>query len=240
MSKSSPEAQLIARTLAGDDDAFAELVEPFESKVYNLALRMCGNREDAFDLAQESFLKAYRSLAKFKGEASFSTWLYRIVSNTCLDQLRRARRAGARVSLDDPIETEGGALHREVADTTFEPEQLALRSEAGAQIKAAVAELPPDHRMAILLREFQELSYEEIAQTMGCSMGTVKSRISRARTALRDRLAARELLPQAGVYSGGLDRRAKEPSSSMGTRQESPGGRAAAGSSPGPARGVDG
>ena len=201
------EAELIARTLAGDDGAFAELVEPYEAKVYNLAFRMCANREDAFDLAQESFLKAYRSLARFKGKASFSTWLYRIASNTCLDQRRRVKRTGPQVSLDDPIETASGTLQREVADNTFEPEQLALRAEVGSEIRAAVAQLPPDHRMAILLREFQQLSYEEIAQAMGCSMGTVKSRINRARTALRDRLAAGELLPKTGVYSGGLDRR---------------------------------
>ena len=207
MSAMREEAELIARTLAGDDGAFAELVEPYEAKVYNLAFRMCANREDAFDLAQESFLKAYRSLARFKGKASFSTWLYRIASNTCLDQLRRVKRTGPRVSLDDPIETASGTLQREVADNTFEPEQLALRAEVGSEIRAAVAQLPPDHRMAILLREFQQLSYEEIAQAMGCSTGTVKSRINRARSALRDRLAAGELLPKTGVYSGGPDRR---------------------------------
>lgn len=198
------EAELIARARAGDGDAFAELVRPFEGKVYNLALRMCGNREDAFDLAQESFLKVYRSLGRFRGTATFSTWLYRIVCNTCLDQLRRQRRAGIAASLDEPVEAEDGIVHREVADRTFEPEEAVLRTEVRREVIAAVRLLPAHHRLAIILRELEGLTYEEIAARTGTSLGTVKSRISRARSAVKDHLAARELLPAAGVYS--LDR----------------------------------
>lgn len=214
------EADLIARAVAGDGEAFGELVEPLEAKVYSLAYRMSGNREDAYDLAQEAFLKVYRALARFKGQSSFSTWLYRVVSNTCLDQLRRQRRSRPATSLDDPVDTGGGVLRREVADETCEPEQLALRSETAREIQAAVANLPPDHRLAILLRDYEDLPYERIAQAMGCSLGTVKSRISRARSALRDRLVARELLGQAGVYSVGPGSGSTRPGS-------------------GPARGVD-
>ncbi len=214
------EADLIARAVAGDGEAFGDLVAPFEDRVYGLAYRMSGNREDAYDLAQEAFLKAYRALARFKGQSSFSTWLYRVVSNTCLDQIRRQKRCGPVTSLDDPVDTGGGTLLREAADTTFEPEQLALRSETAREIEAAVAGLHPDHRLAILLRDYEDLPYQQIAQAMGCSLGTVKSRISRARSTLRDRLAARELSVRPGVYS------------------VEPGGRPARSGS-GPARGVD-
>jgi len=207
------EADLVARVIGGDGDAFAELVEPYEGKVYGLAYRMCGNREDAYDLAQEAFLKVYRALGRFKGDSSFSTWLYRVVANTCLDQLRRAKRSGPATSLDGPIETEKGGVKRELADATFEPESLTLRSEVATEIRTAVALLPPAHRLAILLRDYQDLPYEEIAQAMGCGLGTVKSRISRARALLRDRLVRRELLSQAGVYSVGPAR--AEPSASV-------------------------
>lgn len=195
------EADLIARAVSGDGDAFADLVRPYESKIYSLAYRMCGDREEAFDLSQEAFLKAYRALGRFNGNASFSTWLYRVASNTCLDRLRRRQRSVPVVSLDETLETESGSLRRDVADTTFEPENIALRAEAAAQIRVAVAGLPGDQRLAIILRDFQGLSYEDIAATTGATLGTVKSRISRARAALRDHLAAKELLPQVSVYT---------------------------------------
>ncbi len=231
------ESKLIARAVAGDGDAFAELIQPFEARVYNLAYRMSGSREVARDLAQEAFLKVFRALGRFKGQASFSTWLYRVVANTCLDQLRRERRSGAVASLDEPIETDTGDLRREPADTTFEPERLVLRSELEAEVRSAVTALPPDHRLAILLRDFEDLTYDEIAQVMDCSLGTVKSRISRARCALRNRLVQRELSPQAGVYSVSLARPGSDP---PGTRpgQDRP-GRPSAGAGSGPARGVD-
>lgn len=231
------ESELISRALLGDAEAFAELIQPFETKVYNLAYRMCGNREDARDLAQEAFLKVYRALGRFKGRSSFSTWLYRVVSNTCLDQLRRERRSGVAASLDDPVETETGGLKRELADSTFEPEQLAMRSEADAEIRAAVATLPPDHRLAVLLRDFEDLSYEEIARVMDCSLGTVKSRISRARSTLRDRLVRRELLPQAGVYNVSPARPKTEPPAARPAGARS--GPLSTGTGSGPSRGVD-
>lgn len=226
MNDRTQEADLIARAITGDDDAFGELVQPYEAKVYNLAFRMCGNREDAFDLAQEAFLKVFRALGRFKGDSLFSTWLYRIVSNTCLDQFRRQRRASVATSLDGPIETEAGSLQRELADPTCEPEEMAVRSETAAEIQAAIGSLPPDHRLAILLRDVQGLSYEEVALAMSCNLGTVKSRISRARAVLRDRLAAQELSPQAGVYSVGPSRPAAAPRAAR-PAANGPGGRGA-------------
>ncbi|HCJ10476.1 MAG TPA: RNA polymerase subunit sigma-24 [Clostridiales bacterium] len=228
----------MARAVAGDGDAFAELVEPYESRVYNLAVRMCGDRETAFDLAQEVFLKAYRFLPRFKGEASFSTWLYRVASNTCLDQLRRRRRSPETLSLDDAVETGSGSLRRTVADSSLEPERLVLREEVRAEIRDAVTGLPLEQRLAVLLRDFEGLTYGEIAEALGCSLGTVKSRINRGRAALRERLTARELLPAAGVYSVGRSpRSSRERDRRSGL--EAPGGRAA-GHGTGPTRGVDG
>jgi RNA polymerase sigma-70 factor (ECF subfamily) len=234
------EADLIARAVAGDGDAFAELVEPYESRVYNLAVRMCGDRETAFDLAQDVFLKAYRFLPRFKGEASFSTWLYRVASNTCLDQLRRRKRSLETLSLDDAVETESGSLRRTVADSSVEPEKLVLREEVRAEIRDAVVGLPLEQRLAVLLRDFEGLSYGEIAEVLGCSLGTVKSRINRGRAALRKRLAARELLPAAGVYSVGQGLRSA-PGREQDQRPglETSGGRNA-GYGTGSARGVDG
>lgn len=226
MNDRTKEADLIARAITGDDDAFGELVQPYEAKVYNLAFRMCGNREDACDLAQEAFLKAFRALGHFKGESSFSTWLYRVVSNTCLDQFRRQKRAGATTSLDGPIETEAGSLQREFADPAYEPEEMAVRSETAAEIQAAIRSLPPDHRLAILLRDVEGLSYGEVALAMSCNLGTVKSRISRARAALRNRLVAQELSPQAGVYSVGPSRPAASPRAARPSAK-GPGGRGA-------------
>ena len=223
--EAAAEAELIARAVAGDGQAFGELVRPYEARVYGLAYRICGHKEDAYDLAQEAFLKVYRALPRFRGGSSFSTWLYRVVANTCLDQLRRRKRSGTVVSLDDPLVTDGGRLGREVADKTLEPDEAVLRSETAREVQAAVSALPPDHRLAILLRDYEDLPYEQIALIMGCSLGTVKSRISRARSALRVRLgtgtASPELSARSGVYSG-----------------VSPTGRAG-GPGSGPARGVD-
>ena len=174
MNDRARESELIARAVSGDGDAFAELVQPFEAKVYNLACRMCGSREDAYDLAQEAFLKVYRALGRFKGDSSFSTWLYRVVANTCLDQIRRTRRSRAVLSLDAPVDTEGGSLRREPADASFDPEDAALRAEVQREVRAVVLQLAPDHRLAIVLRDFEDFSYEEIADTLGKSEGAIR------------------------------------------------------------------
>ncbi|MCL6581899.1 MAG: sigma-70 family RNA polymerase sigma factor [Firmicutes bacterium] len=203
MGDRTQELELVARAAAGDGDAFGELVRPLEDKVYALAYRMCGDREDAYDLAQEALLKAYRALPRFGGRSSFATWLYRIVANTCLDRLRALRRAGPVVSLDNPLPTRSGELHREAADPTYDPERLTLAAEAEAEVQRALGRLSPDHRLVILLRDYEDRSYEEIAEIMGCSLGTVKSRLNRARAALRARLVQGELPSRPGVYSVG-------------------------------------
>ena len=174
---------LVARARAGDQEAFERLVEENQNRVYSLALRLVGDREEAADLAQEAFLKAWQGLKSFQGESSFSTWVYRLTTNVCIDYLRRQkRRQGVEtaVSLDD--EDSGWA---EPADWDQDPQRRLEQSERGHALARAMEQLPDHQRRALVLRELSGLSYQEIAQSMDLDLGTVKSRIARARLALR-------------------------------------------------------
>lgn len=173
------EQELICAAAGGDEAAFGELVQMYESKAYHLALRMCGNAEDAGDVAQDAFLAVWRGLPSFRGESGFSTWLYRLVSNAAIDHLRRTKHQRAAVSLDD------GEWRPDVVDEAPSPQERAERVELRDAVAQGLERLSDDHRTILVMREVQELSYEEIAQTLSLDMGTVKSRISRARNSLR-------------------------------------------------------
>ena len=173
------ERELIRRAGRGDAYAFEQLMAAHENKMYAVALRMCGNREDAQDCLQEAMLRVYRAMSGFKGQSSFSTWVYRITMNSCLDELRR-RKSRTATSLDAMLEN--GFSPSDESDT---PEQSSLRSEQRRVLERAIAELPEDMRAAIVLRDIQGCSYDEIAHALDANVGTIKSRISRGREKLR-------------------------------------------------------
>ncbi|MGI6344479.1 MAG: sigma-70 family RNA polymerase sigma factor [Bacillota bacterium] len=186
---------LVERFRQGDQSAFELLVIRYEQTVYNLAYRLTGNQEDAFDLAQEAFLKVYRSLRRFRGQSAFSTWIYRIVTNCFYDQVRKQkRRASIAFSLDAAIPTEEGELNREWPSLEAGPEDISLQQELARVVQAALLDLTPEYRLALVLRDLHGYTYDEIARITDCNLGTVKSRISRARSALRARLQDEELL----------------------------------------------
>lgn len=180
--------QIIEDILAGDFNAFEDIVRAYEKNVYNIALRMSGSREDALDISQEAFLKAYRSLRSFRGESKFSVWLYRIVSNTALDYLRtRARRAADSLSVEDES---GESAELAIADESQSPETLLERKLTREALQRGLNSLPEDQRKILLLREIEGFSYEEIGKILSIESGTVKSRIFRARKKLCEFLAS--------------------------------------------------
>lgn len=186
-SEAVPDGLLVQRSKRGDLGAFEELVARYEKKVYNLAFRLTGNHDDADDVAQEALLRAYTSLSSFRGDSSFSTWLYRIVTNAGLDEIRRRRRR-ATTSLDDPLSTREGEVARQVPDASEGPVEIAERTEVREQVQEAINSLAGDHRVVLILRDLQGLSYAEIAGILRCPLGTVRSKLSRARERLKFRL----------------------------------------------------
>ena len=193
------EAEVIRRVQKGDGNAFEALVTAYEKNVYNLALRMTGNAQDAEDMAQEAFLKAYNSLDSFRGESKFSVWLYRIVSNLCLDFLRRQkRRPASSLSVEDD---EGEETQLDIPDVSQSPEELLERRLTREAVRQGLSQLPAEQRQILLLREIQGLSYEEIGQALSLEPGTVKSRIFRARKRLCAFLLADGNIPEVFASS---------------------------------------
>ena len=175
--------ELVARAGAGDQEAFEQLVRDNQNRVYSLAVRLVGDREEAADLAQEAFLKAWQGLSSFQGESSFSTWIYRLTTNVCIDYLRRKKRrqeVEPAVSLDD--EDSGWA---EPADAGQDPQRKLEEAERSRALSRGLERLPEHQRQVLVMRELSGLSYQEIGAATGLDLGTVKSRIARARLALR-------------------------------------------------------
>ena len=178
------ERELIRKAKQGDMLAFEELILKHEKIVYNLALRMMNHSEDAQDISQEVFLKAYRSLQNFDERSAFSTWLYRITHNTCIDEMRK-RKGKQSYSLEEELESADGSMQRQVADAGDTPEESLMRKEQKSEILQALDTLSEEHKAAIILRDVKGMAYEEIAEILELSLGTVKSRISRARNQLK-------------------------------------------------------
>ena len=169
---------------------FNSLVDAYQDKLYNVVLRMVGNADDALDIVQVAFLKAYRSLSRFKGQSKIYTWLYRIAVNTALSFRRSAAVQVSRssVSLDDNPHGEDKESKREIPDSTYNGSAGAEQSEAKEHITRAITELEPELRTVVVLRDLEDLSYEEIAEILEVPKGTVKSRLHRGRLVLRDKL----------------------------------------------------
>jgi len=181
------ESRLVARSRQGDLQAFNSLVEMYQGITYNLCLRLLGSPEAAEDATQEAFLSAFRHIADFRG-GSFRSWLLRIAANAATDELRRRRRR-PQIPLESAPDGEGPAY--QVADSSPGPEAVALRREVIRQVEAGLLTLPGDQRLAVVLSDVQGLSYDEVAQVTGATLGTVKSRISRGRERLRRYLSER-------------------------------------------------
>lgn len=178
---------LVSLAKRGDMPSFEQLVLAHEKMVYHVALRMLGSSEDAKDISQEAFLKAYRSMQSFDERAAFSTWIYRITVNACIDEMRR-RKGKQSVSLEREMENEEGAWALQLADERETPEQALLRREKQREILLALEKLSPEHKAVAVLRDIRGLSYEEISGILEVPLGTVKSRICRARSQLKEEI----------------------------------------------------
>lgn len=189
---------MIARATRGDEKAFEILVNDTQKMVYNICLKMAENPEDALDLSQETYLKAWRALPQYKGESKFSTWLCRIASNTCLDFIRRQNRKKEpdTVSLEEEL-----SLSRQIADYSRDPGRLLEASAEKEMVREAFSRLPEEERLLLSLRAFEEMSYEEIGNALDLKPGTVKSKIFRAREKIRRNLSEKS---SSNYLKGGL------------------------------------
>lgn len=181
------EAPLVARAKAGDSEAFSELVSHYERRVFRMAKQITQNDDDAEDVLQETFLKAYTHLDNFQGNSKFYTWLVRIAVNEALMKLRK-RRSDRTVPLDEPIDTGEDEMVREIAVWDENPEESYSREELGEILDQAIQSLKPAYRTVFLLRDIEELSIEETAEALKLSISAVKSRLLRARLQLREKL----------------------------------------------------
>jgi RNA polymerase sigma-70 factor (ECF subfamily) len=182
-----PDVALVARVRAGDVAAYDELVRKYERQVFRIAQHITQNREDAEDVVQDAFLKAYEKLDQFQGNSKFYTWLVRIAVNEGLMRLRK-RRTARTVSIDEDMETEEGSVQREIADWAPDPEQNYTQAELAEILRKTIQGLPRGFRIVFALRDVEGMSTEETAETLGLSIPAVKSRLLRARLQLRERL----------------------------------------------------
>jgi RNA polymerase sigma-70 factor (ECF subfamily) len=176
---------LVVGVLAGDESAYGRLVTRYRDYVYTIAVRIVGDESDAEDVAQETFVRAYRALPKFRGDSKFSSWLYRIATNRALTHLKRRRRRGSVVDVDAGPHVEAEAGRSEVGESPG-PDELVIGEEFRRQVRAAVLRLPEQYRVVVTLFYLEERSYKEVAAILGIPMGTLKTHLHRARALLRE------------------------------------------------------
>ncbi len=181
------EARLIERCKARDAAAYNELYSLYERKMYNFALRMSGNPDDAEDIVQETFIRVFNAIPNFRGEANFSTWVFRIANNVFLD-MRKKAKAHPQTSLQDSVELEESEVTRQIEDPGPQPQDIAQQAELNKIMQEAINSLPDYQKTMVILYHTQSKSYEEIADIMNLPIGTVKSRLNRARIALKSKL----------------------------------------------------
>lgn len=182
-----PDNIIVQQVKEGKIESFEILVERYQKQVYNIAYRHTGNRDDAYDLSQEAFLKAYRGIKNFRQDSSFKTWIYHITVNVCRDHLRKSRKFHE-VSIDEPVYSNDGDMEKQLTNNSKGPDETYESKELSEFIQSLINDLQHEYKEVIVLREMHQLSYEEIANVLKCSIGTVKSRLNRARKVLKDRI----------------------------------------------------
>ncbi len=181
------ENKLIKKAQKGDADAFEKIISEYQNVVYSIAYRYTDNAEDAADMSQEIFLKMFRNINTFQFKSKLSTWIYRVATNTCIDLVKKTKNDRNTYSIDDGYEnSDGETKYNEIADDSSQPDIAVENGEIRDVINMAISRLSDDYRLVIILRDIQGLSYDEISEIVGCSVGTVKSRISRGRKNLRE------------------------------------------------------
>ena len=187
----SNNSELIKKAITGDEKAYQQILENYRGALFNLLYKMVRNKEETEDLVQEAFMKAFNALPSFNEEYAFSTWLYKIAVNNCIDHMRKKRLKT--FSINKPVQSKDGELDREFPDTTTSPDKAMLTAERSKLIETAIHELPENYKIAIVLRHTEEKSYEEIAEILNIPLGTVKARIFRAREMLKKKLKGKLL-----------------------------------------------
>lgn len=183
------DAYLVSRAMEGELPAFEKLVARYQNKIIGYSARMLGDQDEAEDVAQEVFIKAYRSLESFRGDSLFSTWIYRIATNLCIDRIRaKKRRPQQAYSLDEPMDKDEDKGGREIADFSAEPTREVEREELRRRVREVMSEMPEKMRTILIMCDMQGMAYEEIAKVLNCPIGTVKSRLFHARADLGRRL----------------------------------------------------
>lgn len=182
----SVNSELIKKAIEGDESAYKNLLENYRGAIYNLLYKMVRNKEETEDLVQEAFMKAFKALPSFNEEYAFSTWLYKIAVNNCIDHMRKKKLQT--YSINKPVQSKDGELDREFPDTSMSPDKSILSDERASIIETAIDELPENYKTAIILRHSEEKSYEEISKILNIPLGTVKARIFRAREMLKKKL----------------------------------------------------
>ena len=184
------EHDLIQDAASGDFRAFEELIIPYEKPIYNYCLRMLCDVYEAEDVSQEVFIKVYKNLKKYQSrtDGSFKSWVYTIANNACIDEIRKRKSRVRPESLDEVYESDGGEMSRQFESGEITPEEAVIKKERQKIITGAISKLPAEFKQMILLRELRGMSYEEIAKITGIKIGTVKSKISRARAYLKEQI----------------------------------------------------